>query len=86
MRYEHIVVPAEGAKIRINTDGSISVPDQPIIPFIEGDGIGIDVTPAMLKVVNAAVAQGLWRQARHPLDGDLRRRQGQQDLRQLVAR
>jgi len=57
MRYEHIVVPAAGAKIRVNTDGSISVPDQPIIPFIEGDGIGIDVTPAMLKVVDAAVAR-----------------------------
>ena len=57
MRYEHIVVPADGAKIRINTDGSISVPEQPIIPFVEGDGIGIDVTPAMRKVVEAAVAR-----------------------------
>jgi isocitrate dehydrogenase len=57
MRYEHIVVPAAGAKIRINTDGSISVPDEPIIPFIEGDGIGVDVTPAMVKVVDAAVAR-----------------------------
>ena len=57
MRYEHIVVPAEGTKIRINTDGSITVPEQPIIPYIEGDGIGIDVTPAMVKVVDAAVAR-----------------------------
>jgi isocitrate dehydrogenase len=57
MRYEHIVVPSDGAKIRVNTDNSITVPDTPIIPFIEGDGIGIDVTPAMLKVVNAAVAK-----------------------------
>ncbi|HEV2700986.1 MAG TPA: isocitrate/isopropylmalate family dehydrogenase, partial [Steroidobacteraceae bacterium] len=57
MRYEHIVVPADGTKIRINTDSSISVPDRPIVPFIEGDGIGIDVTPAMLKVVEAAVAR-----------------------------
>ncbi|HTV76917.1 MAG TPA: NADP-dependent isocitrate dehydrogenase [Steroidobacteraceae bacterium] len=57
MRYEHIVVPSDGTKIRINTDNSISVPDTPIVPFIEGDGIGIDVTPAMLKVVNAAVAK-----------------------------
>jgi isocitrate dehydrogenase len=55
MRYEHIVVPADGTKIRINTDGSLNVPDHPIIPFIEGDGIGIDVTPAMLKVTEAAV-------------------------------
>jgi len=57
MRYEHIVVPADGTKIHVNTDGSITVPDRPIIPFIEGDGIGIDVTPAMLKVVEAAVAR-----------------------------
>ena len=57
MRYEHIVIPAEGTKIRINTDGSITVPEQPIVPYIVGDGIGIDVTPAMLKVVNAAVAR-----------------------------
>jgi isocitrate dehydrogenase len=57
MRYEHIIVPADGTKIRVNTDNSITVPDTPILPFIEGDGIGIDVTPAMLKVVNAAVAK-----------------------------
>jgi isocitrate dehydrogenase len=57
MRYEHIIVPSDGTKIRVNTDLSITVPDTPIIPFIEGDGIGIDVTPAMLKVVNAAVAK-----------------------------
>jgi isocitrate dehydrogenase len=57
MRYEHIIVPSDGTKIRVNTDNSITVPDTPIIPFIEGDGIGIDVTPAMLKVVNAAVAK-----------------------------
>jgi isocitrate dehydrogenase len=57
MRYEHIIVPSDGAKIRVNTDNSLTVPDTPIIPFIEGDGIGIDVTPAMLKVVNAAVAK-----------------------------
>jgi isocitrate dehydrogenase len=57
MRFEHIVVPTAGAKIRINTDGSLNVPDEPIIPFIEGDGIGIDVTPAMRKVVDAAVAR-----------------------------
>jgi len=55
MQYEHIVVPPDGQRIRINTDASLEVPDRPIIPFIEGDGIGIDVTPAMLRVVNAAV-------------------------------
>jgi isocitrate dehydrogenase len=56
MRYEHIVVPT-GTKIRVNPDASITVPDDPVIPFIEGDGIGIDVTPAMIKVVEAAVAK-----------------------------
>ena len=57
MRFEHIVVPTVGTKIRINTDGSLNVPDEPIIPFVEGDGIGVDVTPAMRKVVDAAVAR-----------------------------
>ncbi|MEP7246939.1 MAG: NADP-dependent isocitrate dehydrogenase [Gammaproteobacteria bacterium] len=57
MQYEHIRVPAEGRKITINPDSSINVPDHPIIPFIEGDGIGVDVTPVMIKVVNAAVAK-----------------------------
>ena len=55
MQYEHIKVPADGLKITINPDASINVPDHPIVPFIEGDGIGIDLTPVMLKVVNAAV-------------------------------
>jgi isocitrate dehydrogenase len=55
MQYQHIVVPAHGQKITINTDLSLQVPDKPIIPYIEGDGIGVDVTPAMLRVVNAAV-------------------------------
>ena len=57
MGYQHIVVPADGAKITTNTDGSISVPDCPIIPYIEGDGIGVDVTPPMLAVTDAAVAK-----------------------------
>ncbi|MCC6173155.1 MAG: NADP-dependent isocitrate dehydrogenase, partial [Gammaproteobacteria bacterium] len=55
MKYDHIVVPADGPKITINPDGSINVPDRPIVPYIEGDGIGIDVTPVMLQVVDAAV-------------------------------
>ena len=55
MQYEHIAIPADGRKITINLDGSINVPDRPVIPFIEGDGIGIDVTPVMIKVVDAAV-------------------------------
>src|SRR5579863_1829507 len=55
MAYQHISVPADGQKIRINADFSLSVPIEPIIPFIEGDGIGVDVTPAMRRVVDAAV-------------------------------
>ncbi len=57
MSYQHIKVPAEGQKITVNADNSLNVPDQPIIPFIEGDGTGGDITPVMLKVVDAAVAK-----------------------------
>ena len=55
MAYKHIKVPSSGEKIRVNKDYSLSVPDQPIIPYIEGDGTGVDITPVMLKVVDAAV-------------------------------
>ena len=55
--YQHITVPTEGQKITVNADNSLNVPDQPIIPFIEGDGTGRDITPVMLKVVDAAVAK-----------------------------
>jgi len=55
--YQHIQVPAEGKKIAVNADFSLNVPDNPIIPFIQGDGTGRDVTPVMLKVVDAAVAK-----------------------------
>src|SRR5688572_9362064 len=55
MQYQRIKVPADGGKITINRDASIAVPDKPIVPYIEGDGIGIDVTPVMMKVVDAAV-------------------------------
>ena len=53
--YQHIEVPADGQKITVNVDDSLNVPDQPIIPYIEGDGTGLDITPVMLKVVDAAV-------------------------------
>ena len=53
--YQHIQVPQSGDKITVNADFSLNVPDRPIIPFIEGDGIGIDVTPVMRKVVDAAI-------------------------------
>ncbi|WP_312435544.1 NADP-dependent isocitrate dehydrogenase [Janthinobacterium sp.] len=55
--YQHITVPADGQKITVNADCSLNVPDQPIIPFIEGDGTGSDITPVMIKVVDAAVAK-----------------------------
>ena len=55
MQYDHITVPDDGAAITVNPDSSLAVPDRPIIPYVEGDGIGIDVTPVMLDVVNAAV-------------------------------
>ncbi|MBN9116105.1 MAG: NADP-dependent isocitrate dehydrogenase, partial [Pandoraea sp.] len=56
MSYQHIKVPA-GEKITVNQDFSLNVPDNPIIPYIEGDGTGVDITPVMLKVVDAAVAK-----------------------------
>lgn len=55
MTYQHITVPSRGEKITVNTDYSLSVPNHPIIPFIEGDGIGVDITPVMRAVVDAAV-------------------------------
>lgn len=55
MAYQKIKVPGQGEKITVNKDGSLNVPNHPIIPFIEGDGTGVDITPVMIKVVDAAV-------------------------------
>ncbi len=55
MSYEKIVIPNNGEKIGVNSDFSLNVPPRPIIPFIEGDGIGADITPVMKRVVDAAV-------------------------------
>ncbi|MFM8758841.1 MAG: NADP-dependent isocitrate dehydrogenase, partial [Methylophilaceae bacterium] len=52
-----IKLPSYGEKISVNADNSLNVPDQPIIPFIEGDGIGIDITPAMHQVIDHAVSK-----------------------------
>ncbi|HTJ98267.1 MAG TPA: isocitrate/isopropylmalate family dehydrogenase, partial [Bordetella sp.] len=57
MSYQHIKIPGGGQKITVRDDLSINVPDQPVIPYIEGDGVGADITPVMLKVVDAAVAK-----------------------------
>ena len=62
--YQHIKVPAQGQKITVNPDMSLNVPDQPIIPYIEGDGTGLDITPVMLKVVDAAVEKAYGGQRR----------------------
>lgn len=57
MGYQKISVPADGDKITVNSDLSLNVPNFPIIPYIEGDGIGADISPVMLKVVDAAVTK-----------------------------
>ena len=54
LSYKNIKIPEIGEKITLK-DGVLSVPNNPIIPFIEGDGIGSDITPAMIDVVDAAV-------------------------------
>jgi isocitrate dehydrogenase len=68
MAFDKIQVPANGEKITVNADNSLNVPANPIIPYIEGDGIGVDITPVMKKVVDAAV------------EGDLCRREVDPDL------
>jgi isocitrate dehydrogenase len=55
MGYQHIEVPGTGEKVTLNDDLTLNVPDNPIIPYIEGDGIGVDITPVMIKVVDSAV-------------------------------
>ncbi len=57
MAYQHVQVPATGSKITLNKDLSLNIPDRPIIPFIEGDGIGVDITPVMREVIDAAVSK-----------------------------
>ena len=57
MGYQHIKTPESGKKITVNADYSLNVPDNPIIPFIEGDGIGVDITPVMIKVIDAAISK-----------------------------
>jgi isocitrate dehydrogenase len=57
MGYQHIKTPESGHKITVNADYSLNVPENPVIPFIEGDGIGVDITPVMIKVIDAAVSK-----------------------------
>src|SRR6476619_2492408 len=55
--YQHISPSSVCTKIRVNADFSLSVPDNPVIPYIEGDGIGVDITPVMVRVVEAAISR-----------------------------
>jgi len=55
MAYQHIQIPNDGEKIISNADFSLNVPNRPIIPYLEGDGIGVDITPVMIDVLDAAV-------------------------------
>ncbi|MES2118659.1 MAG: NADP-dependent isocitrate dehydrogenase [Pseudomonadota bacterium] len=55
--FQHIKVPADGKQITVNADFSLNVPDNPIVPYIEGDGTGVDISPVMIKVIDAAVAK-----------------------------
>ena len=55
MAYQHITVPRAGEKIEVDPDFSLSVPDHPIVPFIEDDGIGVDITPVTRRVIDTAV-------------------------------
>ena len=55
MAFEHIQEPKSGSKISIDSSGKLIVPDNQIIPFIEGDGIGSDITPAMIRVVDLSL-------------------------------
>ena len=57
MSYKHITIPETGEMIVVNDDNSITVPNNPIIPYIEGDGIGVDISPVMISVVDAATAK-----------------------------
>ncbi|MEE4732392.1 NADP-dependent isocitrate dehydrogenase [Pseudomonas alliivorans] len=64
MEYQSISIPDVGEKITVNPDHSLNVPHKPIIPYIEGDGIGVDISPVMIKVVDAAVEKAYGGQRR----------------------
>ena len=54
---QQVKIPSVGQKITVNANFTLNVPDQPIIPYLEGDGIGVDITPVMKNVVDAAIAK-----------------------------
>jgi len=73
MAYKHIKVPETGETITVNPDHSLTVPNNPIIPYIEGDGIGVDISPVMIDVVDAAVEKAYGGDKKNLMDGDLHR-------------
>ena len=76
--------PANGARITIQS-GKLSVPDHPILPFIEGDGTGPDIWRASVRVLDAAVKKAYGGKRADPVDGSVRRREGVQAIRDLAA-
>ena len=75
MTYSIVKVPESGEKISIK-NGLLQVPDQPILPFIEGDGTGRDIWKASVRVFDAAVQKAYGGQQKNPLDGSLCRTKG----------
>ena len=84
MPYQNVKVPA-GDKIAI-ANGKLQVPDRPIVPFIEGDGTGVDIWRASVARLRRRRGQGVCRQTQDQLDGGLRRRKGLHQVQQLAAR
>ena len=85
MGYKHIQVPSEGDKITVNEDHSLNVPDNPIIPYIEGDGIGVDISPVMIDVVNAAVEKAYGGDKKNLLDGNFYGRKSRGNVRRRLV-
>ncbi len=73
MGYQKIVVPVDGTKITVNADLSLNVPNNPIIPFIEGDGIGADIYTNNANCGRCCCAKSIRREAFHRMDGSLLR-------------
>ena len=85
MSYTNVQVPEQGQKITMQ-NGKLQVPDQPIIPFIEGDGIGVDIWPASRRILDAAVEKAYGGKRKNRLDGSFRRGKSLQKFQYLAAR
>ena len=84
--YKVVKVPKDGAKITLGANKQLNVPDNPIIPFIEGDGTGRDIWRASARVFDAAVERAYNGKAQNSLDGSVRGREVVQNVQQLAAR